>query len=1178
MIFLLFNVRFSHIILNFAAETFKNTTMKRLVLLFVALVAMAASAQEIATWEGFRKGAASFTFDQGAPCHISDVGPMFEEYGYRATFYLVSYWNPDWKGFQSLADNGHEIGSNSNSHGQYMEGEEASSKSYLNGKITQEYGVLTAAYPNGNASRDLTAMQQNYIAGRLVMGDVMGKDGPDNWYKLPAIMTGSSGLVVGTQDFTSKMQEAINKGGWVVFLTHGLSGKNNGNATYSPTDPGALGGALKWASYHDDIWIAPLRSVVMYIRERNASAFKEVGSTSDTRTYTLTHNIANEICQFNYPLSLRVRLPDGWTVVTVAQDNKILESEIKDDGNIYFKAIPNRGDIQLFASAVVRFPPSDVEVSDVTPTGAKLEWTEHGETTAWQVSVNGSIVNVRSNPCYLSLKQNTDYKVQVRSVYDAETNDYSDWSEPCLFTTPIANPVPADVAVTTTPTSATITWKGTSDSYKVRYRKALSSPFFDDFENGLDAQGWTSIRQGDGNENTVWQQHDGSTISGGSNYSGDCVAMSRSWNNNVAYDVDNWLITPKVRLDGTLKYWVRDSGNYHDHYDVYVSTTGKDISDFQLLYAPGSASETWTQVTVDLNTFGGQMGYIAFRHKDFDNEYLMIDDVSIGYTAAGDSWIVTETTKKKVTLTDLEPDTTYEYEVIGVVAEQEDASAGIGTFTTLVSNPVPTDIAVNAVGGGVAIYWTGYADQYKVEYRTPGANGRFSDDFENGLDKWTIYTNGEAPAGEEGWSVETNNAHGGSYQACSKSWMVGGSGTAFDADNWLITPRLNLQGGTLKFWEKASDPNYPDQFSVLVSLKSNAVEDFTKVARTKKAASGTWTEVSIDMNSVISSGFGNWDIGGIGGMDGVGYIAIRHKDKDKCHLHIDDFSFEGNTIVEGPWRSKTTNDTQILLNGLMMFTTYECRITAIKNGSEATTDIFTFKTGIYSSNIELDDCQDNNATIESKNGTIANVTIKNRTLKKDGTWQSICLPFDINVEASILRGADVRTLESVTVKGNVGILNCLTPVTEMKAGTPYIIRWESGTDIVNPVFESVVIKNGGESSQTEFASFLSTSYKHILADQTYTDCYHMTPGSPLLMPVVANTEIFAFDGIFLVNSTSFPQVNEFVVYTGEEDDFITGVSPLLATEDEPYYNVLGQRLNKPQKGIYIRRGKKVLVK
>ena len=321
--------------------------MKRLIILLFALVAMVADAQEIATWEGFRKGAASFTFDAGAPSHIVDVGPMFEKYGYRATFYLVCNWNPDWIGFQGLADNGHEIGSNSKSHGMGMEGEEASSKAYLNSKITQEYGVLTAAYPNGNPPTDPTAMQENYIAGRLVTGDVMGKDGPTDWYKLPAIITGVTGSIQRAVDFTSKMQEAINKSGWVVFITHGLSGRNNGNATYSPTDPAALDGALKWANYNDYIWIAPLRSVVMYIRERKSSTFKEVGSTSNTRTYTLTHSIANEVCQFNYPLSLCVPLPDGWGDVKVMQAGMELESEIKEDGKVYFKAVPNGGDIVM---------------------------------------------------------------------------------------------------------------------------------------------------------------------------------------------------------------------------------------------------------------------------------------------------------------------------------------------------------------------------------------------------------------------------------------------------------------------------------------------------------------------------------------------------------------------------------------------------------------------------------------------------------------------------------------------------------------------------------------------------------------------------------------------------------------------------------------------------------------
>ena len=61
---------------------------------------------EIALWEGWHKAAATFTFDDGAPSHINVVAPLFDSYGYKATFYLVTNWNPDWSGFQQLADKG----------------------------------------------------------------------------------------------------------------------------------------------------------------------------------------------------------------------------------------------------------------------------------------------------------------------------------------------------------------------------------------------------------------------------------------------------------------------------------------------------------------------------------------------------------------------------------------------------------------------------------------------------------------------------------------------------------------------------------------------------------------------------------------------------------------------------------------------------------------------------------------------------------------------------------------------------------------------------------------------------------------------------------------------------------------------------------------------------------------
>jgi len=95
---------------------------------------------EIGTWRGFRKGAVSFTFDKGAPSHINDVAPLFDKYGYNATFYVVTNWVTDWDSLQKLSNNGHEIGSNSCSYPGNVEGEEEDSKKAIEEKINSKYG------------------------------------------------------------------------------------------------------------------------------------------------------------------------------------------------------------------------------------------------------------------------------------------------------------------------------------------------------------------------------------------------------------------------------------------------------------------------------------------------------------------------------------------------------------------------------------------------------------------------------------------------------------------------------------------------------------------------------------------------------------------------------------------------------------------------------------------------------------------------------------------------------------------------------------------------------------------------------------------------------------------------------------------------------------------------------
>ena len=323
----------------------------RKIFLFIAALCCTAliSAQEIGTWSGFRKAAASFTFDDGAPSHITDGAPLFDKYGYRATFYLVTNWNPDWAGFQELANKGHEIGSHSNTHPQNMTGEEKSSKDSINAHITN-HSCLTVAYPNCIIP-DQTAVMQNYIAGRTCDfsgSTVISKNGPSNWCDIEANMTGAVCNVNSTNAFTDLMQKAIQQGGWVVFGSWGFVGKNNGNANYSPTDLNVIDGALNWAQYND-IWIAPLRDVAMYIKERKAASFTETSSTAACKTYSLTHSIADDVCAYQYPLSLRV-LDNGWTDVDVTQGAKELNAKLE-GGYIYFDAIPNGGDIVVKISA-----------------------------------------------------------------------------------------------------------------------------------------------------------------------------------------------------------------------------------------------------------------------------------------------------------------------------------------------------------------------------------------------------------------------------------------------------------------------------------------------------------------------------------------------------------------------------------------------------------------------------------------------------------------------------------------------------------------------------------------------------------------------------------------------------------------------------------------------------------
>ena len=102
-----------------------------------------------------------------------------------------------------------------------------------------------------------------------------------------------------------------------------------------------------------------------------------------------------------------------------------------------------------------------------------------------------------------------------------------------------------------------------------------------------------------------------------------------------------------------------------------------------------------------------------------------------------------------------------------------------------------------------------------------------------------------------------------------------------------------------------------------------------------------------------------------------------------------------------------------------------------------------------------DAATDNSTTIAGNVGEEKRVILKDRTLYKDCEWNTICLPFDVDLtdvnnplygaEAKTLTGASVNDTHVSLTFGNPD--SATEPVTTLKAGTPYIIRWNADLDI-----------------------------------------------------------------------------------------------------------------------------------
>ena len=236
------------------------------------------------------------------------------------------------------------------------------------------------------------------------------------------------------------------------------------------------------------------------------------------------------------------------------------------------------------------------------------------------------------------------------------------------------------------------------------------------------------------------------------------------------------------------------------------------------------------------------------------------------------------------------------------------------------------------------------------------------------------------------------------------------------------------------------------------------------------------------------------------------------------------------------------------------------------------------------------DYEDNSATIASYYGIQnINVSLYYRTLYKDGGWNTLCLPFDLDdLTDTPLEGATVKTLASSSFSKGILTLN-FTEAESIVAGKPYIVKWESGEDLYSPIFENVTITNYIPTNiETDIVTFVSTyNYISFGWSEENRSVLLMGGDNKLFYPNgQASTWLGACRGYFQLKdgyicgtpSGNSNGIKEFIVNFDEE---ATGIeNSELRIQNEEWYTVDGRRLSgKPAvKGVYINNGKKVFIK
>ena len=241
--------------------------------------------------------------------------------------------------------------------------------------------------------------------------------------------------------------------------------------------------------------------------------------------------------------------------------------------------------------------------------------------------------------------------------------------------------------------------------------------------------------------------------------------------------------------------------------------------------------------------------------------------------------------------------------------------------------------------------------------------------------------------------------------------------------------------------------------------------------------------------------------------------------------------------------------------------------------------------------VALKDMADNASVLSTWNEKTVPVSLDGRTLYKDGSWNTLCLPFAVNdFTGTPLEGATVKSL-STTAFADGTLTLTFSDASKIEAGKPYLVKWtaQNPNTVANPVFNDVTISKTTTDVKTNEVTFKGIFSPYAISGEDKTMLY-LDTDNKLCYPNTAMTigscrAYFQLaDGLTAGESSTAGAKGISHIVLNFGDGVATGVTTPLALRrgvgGEAWYSLDGRRLTgKPaQKGIYLYKGKKIVIK